>query len=68
MDSLNYFLQDMNMPTAVRQRAREYLRNTRELRKRLSYSELIDKLSPDLREEVGDRYYTVTNRYYPLLL
>ena len=52
MDSLNYFLEDMNMPNALRIRAREYLRNTRELYKKSSYNELIAELSPDLRADI----------------
>ena len=31
MDALNYFLEDMAMPTQLRHRAREYLRNSKEL-------------------------------------
>ena len=52
MDSLNYFLDDMNMPQELRIRAREYLRNCRDLYKKSSYSELVERLSPDLRSEV----------------
>jgi len=52
MDSLNYFLEDMQMPGALRIRAREYLRNTRELYKKSSYNALITELSPDLRADI----------------
>ena len=52
MDSLNYFLLDMKMPTHIRLRAREYLRNRRNLSKRLAYRELVDTvLSTELRSE-----------------
>ena len=52
MDSLNYFLEDMQMPQGLRIRAREYLRNTRDLFKKSSYNELISSLSPDLRADI----------------
>jgi hypothetical protein len=52
MDALNYFLEDMNMPQELRMRAREYMRNTRELIKRSSYNELVEKLSPGLRSDI----------------
>ncbi len=52
MDALNYFLSDMNMPVDLCIRAREYLRNTRDLAKRSSYNELIERLSPALRADV----------------
>ena len=52
MDSLNYFLLDMNMPQGLRIRAREYLRNRRDLSKRLAYNDLVKTvLSTDLRCE-----------------
>lgn len=52
MDTLNYFLEDMNMPQELRMRAREYLRNTKEIGKRASYNELVGILSPTLRSDV----------------
>lgn len=52
MDQLNYFLQDMNMPIDLRHRAREYLRNARELGKKHSYNELVDRLSPEVRKDI----------------
>lgn len=52
MDSLNYFLEDMQMPPELRIRAREYLRNGRDLIKKLSYNELVAGLSPDLRADI----------------
>ena len=52
MDSLNYFLNDMNMPNELRIRAREYLRNGRDLIKKYSYNELVAGLSPDLRADI----------------
>ena len=52
MDSLNYFLEDMQMPSELRVQAREYLRNTRELAKKRSYIELMELLSPDLKQVV----------------
>jgi len=52
MDSLNYFLADMDMPEALRVRAREYLRNKRDLYKKRTYPELLNILSPELRIEV----------------
>jgi hypothetical protein len=52
MDSLNYFLTDMNMPEQLRVRAREYLRNKRDLYKKRSYNELLTILSPELKTEV----------------
>jgi len=36
----------------MRVRAREYFRNTRDLRKKLSYHDLLDRLSHTLRGEV----------------
>ena len=50
--SLNYFLRDMQFPADLRIRAREYMRNSRDLYKKLSYNQLISSLSPDLRAEV----------------
>lgn len=50
--SLNYFLRDMQFPADLRIRAREYMRNSRDLHKKLSYNQLISSLSPDLRAEV----------------
>ena len=52
MDALNFFLDDMRMPKKICLRAREYLRNCRELSKKLSYNGLVDKLCPRLRAEV----------------
>jgi len=53
MDSLNYFLADMNLSSSMRIRAREYLRNKRDLYKKASYNELLSSiLSPQLRIEV----------------
>jgi len=52
MDELNYFMGDMHISQTMRVRAREYFRNTRDLRKKLSYADLLDRLSPTLRGEV----------------
>ena len=52
MDSLNYFLDDMMMPNELRIQAREYLRNTRDLAKKRTYIELMDLLSPALKQTV----------------
>jgi len=52
MDSLNYFMEDMNMPNGLRLRVREYLRNKRDLYKKRSYNDLLDILSPELKTEV----------------
>ena len=52
MDSLNYFLADMSMPHELRRRAREYLRNKRDLYKKTSYNTLMDILSPELRMDM----------------
>ena len=52
MDELNYFMGDMHITQAMRVRAREYFRNTRDLRKKLSYHDLLDRLSHTLRGEV----------------
>jgi len=52
MDSLNYFLVDMDIPQPVRGKTREYLRQTRDLSKHQSYFELVDMLSPNIRSEV----------------
>ena len=52
MDELNYFMTDMNIDQTLRVRAREYYRQTRDLRKKLSYTDLIDRLSPTLRGEI----------------
>lgn len=52
MDSLNYFLSDMDMPNEIRVRCREYLRNKRDLYTKDQYGSLMDLLSPDLRVEV----------------
>ena len=52
MDELNYFMTDMNIDQSLRVRAREYFRQTRDLRKKLSYGDLILRLSPTLKGEV----------------
>ena len=52
MDELNYFMKDMNITRSMRVRAREYYRQTRDLRKKLSYGELVERLSPTLRGEM----------------
>jgi hypothetical protein len=52
MDQLNYFLEDTAMPIDLRHRAREYLRNARELGKKVSYNEVIDSLSPEVRKDI----------------
>ena len=65
MDLLNYFLNDMNIRSDLRERAREYLRNKRELYKTAEYNEFLQNtLSPTLRDEVvaeisGDMLKTV---------
>mgnify|MGYP001986386467 CR=1 FL=1 len=41
-----------SMPNGLRIRAREYLRNTRDLYKKSSYNDLIKELSPDLRADI----------------
>ena len=53
MDALNYFLHDMNMPSELCVRAREYLRNKRALYKTRAYNEFLEgTLSPTLRIDV----------------
>ena len=53
MDSLNYFLADMDLPSELRERAREYVRNKRDLYKKAMYNDLLtSSLSPELRIEV----------------
>ena len=52
MDSLNYFLTDMEMPTEVKMACRDYVRKKREVHKQSSYEELIEWLSPGLRGPV----------------
>lgn len=52
MDSLNSFLAEARVPPEICFQARTYLRSTRELRKKLSYDELISTLSPGLRGEI----------------
>ena len=52
MDNLNYFLDDMQIPYHLRIRAREYLRNSRDLIKKSSYNELIHTMSPVLRADI----------------
>ena len=46
------FLEDMSMPRTLRHRSREYLRNARELGKKVSYNELVDRLSPEVRKDL----------------
>ena len=52
MDALNYFLEDMQMPAALRVRAREYFRNKRDLLKTASYNDLLHEFSPDLQADI----------------
>ena len=52
MDELNSFLAEASVPSEMGVQARAYLRSTRELRKKLSYDELMVKLSPGLRGEI----------------
>ena len=52
MDSLNYFLKDMEMPEEIKVSCRQYVRNKREVHKQQSYDELVDWLSPGLRGPV----------------
>eukprot|EP00325_Prymnesiales_sp_UTEX-LB-985_P013617 CAMPEP_0174748476 /NCGR_PEP_ID=MMETSP1094-20130205/93561_1 /TAXON_ID=156173 /ORGANISM="Chrysochromulina brevifilum, Strain UTEX LB 985" /LENGTH=375 /DNA_ID=CAMNT_0015953519 /DNA_START=33 /DNA_END=1160 /DNA_ORIENTATION=+ len=49
MDSLNDFLKDSSIPPWLGVKARQFLRNTRELTKKASYDELITGFSPGLR-------------------
>jgi len=49
MDALNNFIAEMNIPHEMGVAARSYLRNTRELRKKLSYDQLVARLSPGLQ-------------------
>jgi hypothetical protein len=49
MDALNDFIADMKIPHELGVLARSYLRNTRELRKKLSYDSLVSRLSPGLQ-------------------
>ena len=49
MDALNDFIADMKIPYELGVLARAYLRNTRELRKKLSYDSLVSRLSPGLQ-------------------
>jgi len=49
MDALNDFIADMDIPHELGVAARAYLRNTRELRKKLSYDQLVARLSPGLQ-------------------
>ena len=52
MDALNYFLADMRIIPEVRVRCREYLRNKRDLYKKKGYNDLMELLSPELKNEV----------------
>ena len=52
MDRLNAFLAEAAVPQEIGVQARTYLRATQELRKKLSYDELISHLSPGLRGEI----------------
>jgi len=49
MDELNDFLEDVHVPAEIGTAARAYLRSTRELQKKLSYDNLMTRLSPGLR-------------------
>jgi len=51
MDQLNYFLEDMNMEIELRHKAREYLRNAKDLGKKTAYNEVVEKLSPEVKSE-----------------
>ena len=60
MDQLNDFLMSMNVPVDLRDRAREYVRFTKELAKRQSYNELYEvrgraTIELHIREEAADR-------------
>ena len=51
MDQLNYFLEDMQMPIELRHRSREFLRNARDLGKKHSYNEVVERLSPEVKKD-----------------
>jgi len=53
MDELNYFFSDTDVPNATRVAVRDYMRLSRELRKKASYQELFDGLSPSLKGDVN---------------
>jgi hypothetical protein len=55
MDSLNYYLADMNMPETLRVRAREYLRNQKDSCHKTSYNDSLMILSPEIRVEMSLR-------------
>lgn len=52
MDHLNLFLKEMNAPTDLRTRTRQYLRNTQNLELKRSFSGLYEKFSKQLAGEM----------------
>jgi len=60
MDSLNYFLTDLNIPHETRIKTREYLRQARYLSKHQAYIELVDNFSHDIRNDLVLRMSSAT--------
>ena len=52
MDALNNFIHDTGVPDELSIRVRDYFRQSSELAKRRSYSELYESMSPGLRGEI----------------
>ena len=52
MDHLNLFLKEMHAPTELRQRTRQYLRNTRDLELKRSFNSLYNHFSMQLAGEM----------------
>ena len=52
MDQLNSFLAETGVPQQISVQARSYMRNTKELRRKSAYDDVVSHLSPGLRGEI----------------
>ena len=66
MDHLNLFLKEMNAPTDLRMRTRQYLRNTRDLELKKSFNSLYKNFSKGLASEMMSimSYSIVSDIYF----
>ena len=53
MEQLNHFLQENDAPLEFRLRAREYVRSSKDLRKKNAFNQLFAELSPELRNDAA---------------
>ena len=53
MEQLNHFLRENHAPLEFRLRAREYVRSSRDLRKKNAFTQLFAELSPKLRNDAA---------------